>query len=147
VPVLRRVVTIAATVTATAVISAAPAMAASASDLSATPADVSVQSVVYISGQDVVRGSCKAWMNRRTSDNYVQGLVQSWGDDCGMWLERKRIGSYDWTPVSNFYEVDDGVLDATAGTGFHWNGTDAGSRVCLFDYSRDTEAVCSPGYW
>lgn len=48
---------------------------------------VGAQSVVYIPGKDVTSGSCKGWLNRRTSDGYVQALVQSWGARCAMWLE------------------------------------------------------------
>jgi hypothetical protein len=146
VSVLRRVVTVAAAVAAIAVVDAASATAAPANGLSATPTDVGALSVVYISGQDKVIGSCKAWMNRRTSDNYVQGLAQSWGDDCLMWLERKRIGSYDWTPVSDYHEVNSAIGKPTASTDFHWNGTDAGSRVCLWNERLGTQD-CSSGYW
>jgi hypothetical protein len=104
--------------------------------------DVGIQAVVYISGQDVVIGTCKAWMNRRTSDNYVQALGQSWQTSCTFWLERKRIGEYDWTRVSDVYTV----WYTSARTGFHWNGTNAGSRVCLYNSDQRTTA-CSSGYW
>ena len=61
-------------------------------------------------------------MNRRSTDGYVQGLVQSWnGVDCEMWLERKVIGSYDYRRVSNGTDV----VNTTASTGFYWNGTNA----------------------
>lgn len=99
----------------------------------ATPrSSVSIQSIDYIPGKDVTVGSCKGWMNRRSTDGYVQGLVQSWnGADCVMWLERKVIGSYDYTPVSDGYEV----VNTSASTGFHWNGANAGSRVCVHNNS------------
>ncbi|MET7451357.1 hypothetical protein ABZT03_05535 [Streptomyces sp. NPDC005574] len=110
----------------------------------ATPrATVGAQSIDYIAGKDVTVGSCKGWMNRRSTDGYVQGLVQSWsGTDCSMWLERKVIGSYDYTPVSDAYEV----YNASASTGFHWNGTNAGSRVCIHNYNTGGSA-CGETAW
>jgi hypothetical protein len=135
---IRYVIAAAAMVAVVAVPATAQAEPAGSTD------DVSITAVQYIPGQDVVIGSCKAWMNKRTEDGYVQGLVQSWGNACEMWLERKRLGTggYDWTPVSNIY----GVINTTASTGFHWNGTNAGSRVCLFNYDAGT-GRCSSGYW
>jgi hypothetical protein len=99
----------------------------------ATPrSSASIQSVDYIPGKDVTVGSCKGWMNRRSTDGYVQGLVQSWnGVDCEMWLERKVIGSYDYKHVSGGTDV----VNTTASTGFYWNGTNAGTRVCITNWS------------
>jgi hypothetical protein len=82
-------------------------------------------------------------MNRRSTDGYVQGLVESWSNaDCLMWLERKVIGSYDYTPVSNGYEV----INTSAATGFHWNGTNAGSRVCIEDLKSGSSG-CGKTAW
>jgi hypothetical protein len=142
-----------ATVTSAAAASATDAVAATPAtstvgeatrNLPSIPADIGIQAVVYIPGQDVVIRNCKGWMNRRTTDNYVQALGQSWGVGfCEFWLERKRIGAYDWTQVSDTYGVENaGPLS----TGFHWNGTDAGSRVCL-RYVSTGEQRCSSGYW
>ncbi|MDX3804294.1 hypothetical protein [Streptomyces sp. AK04-3B] len=110
----------------------------------ATPrSSAGVQSIDYISGKDVTVGSCKGWMNRRSTDGYVQGLVQSWnGADCVMWLERKVIGSYDYKSVSDGYEV----INTSASTGFHWNGANAGSRVCVHNYSTGAGA-CGDTAW
>jgi hypothetical protein len=120
-----------------------PAASAAPASTARTSTSVEPLSTVYIPGQDVALGSCKGWMNRRTTDNYVQALGQSWGDECEFWLERKAIGSYDWTQVSDTYLV----LNASLSTGFHWNGTNAGSRVCLRNLSIGDVTHCSSGYW
>lgn len=131
-------------VAATMVVAAAsPSVAAAPDRNPSKESDVGILSTVYISGQDVVLGDCKAWMNRRTTDNYVQALGQSWGQNCTFWLERKRIGEYDWTRVSDIYVVQ----NSSASTGFHWNGTNAGSRVCLRNLSAADFDACSSGYW
>jgi hypothetical protein len=92
----------------------------------------------FVSGSTVTSGSCKVWMNERNSDRYVQGVLQSWGDFCGMKLQRRKIGA-SWTTVSSTYWV----RNDKRSTGFHWNGNNAGSRVCLFTSSWH----CSPTHW
>ncbi|MET8116497.1 hypothetical protein [Streptomyces prasinus] len=101
------------------------ALAASVSSVGSAQA----AEVEYWAGKDVILGACKGWLNKRTSDGYVQAVVQSWGDECAMWLERKRLGTngYDWTRVSNRVVI----ISSQYKTGFHWNGTDAASRVCI----------------
>ncbi|MGW0335333.1 hypothetical protein ACWD0J_26275 [Streptomyces sp. NPDC003011] len=105
--------------------------------------DVSVQG--YIPGKDVVVGQCKGWLNKRTSDGYVQALGQSWNNhECLFVLQRKRVGSggYDWKAVSNAYWI----LNSKDATGYHWNGTNAGSRVCLWNYTTGGSA-CGDAAW
>jgi hypothetical protein len=119
--------------------------------MTATPATAQgtgALAIEYISGQDVTVGSCKGWMNKRTTDGYVQALGQSWySTDCDVWLERKRYNSdgsvaYNWKRVSNRYPI----LNSSASTGFHWNGTNAGSRVCVENFNNGSKS-CSKGYW
>ncbi|MFD5714568.1 hypothetical protein ACFWHW_30060 [Streptomyces pharetrae] len=105
--------------------------------------DVSVQD--YIPGKDVVVGQCKGWLNKRASDGYVQAVAQSWNNhECVFVLQRKRLGSggYDWTTVSDTYWI----LNQKKATGYHWNGTNAGSRVCLWNYTTGGED-CGEGAW
>lgn len=101
--------------------------------------------VEYVPGKDITIGSCKGWLNKRTSDGYIQAVGQSWGDDCDFWLQRKRLGEggYDWTIVSNRYSIQ----NSTAATGFHWNGTNAGSRVCVHNYGNTYGVVCGDAIW
>ncbi|HET6859708.1 MAG TPA: hypothetical protein VFH94_21785 [Streptomyces sp.] len=108
-----------------------------------TSQEVGIQE--YIPGKDVVVGQCKGWLNKRTSDGYVQALGQSWNNhECVFVLQRKRLGSggYDWTATSNSYWI----LNSTNATGYHWNGTNAGSRVCLWNYTTGGSA-CGEGAW
>ncbi|OSZ57046.1 hypothetical protein OQI_29430 [Streptomyces pharetrae CZA14] len=105
--------------------------------------DVSVQD--YIPGKDVVVGQCKGWLNKRASDGYVQAVAQSWNNhECVFVLQRKRLGSggYDWTTVSDTYRI----MNEKKATGYHWNGTNAGSRVCLWNYTTGGED-CGEGAW
>jgi hypothetical protein len=106
--------------------------------------DVSVQG--YIPGKDVVVGQCKGWLNKRTSDGYVQAVAQSWNDHrCIFELQRKRVGSggYDWKPVSDIY----GIQNSKNATGYHWNGTNAGSRVCLVNATTGGPVACGDAAW
>lgn len=130
---------------------AAATIAVAAGVMTATPATAQgtgALAIEYIPGQDVTVGSCKGWMNKRTTDGYVQALGQSWySTDCDVWLERKRYNSdgsvdYNWKPVSNRYPI----LNSSASTGFHWNGTNAGSRVCVENFNNGSKS-CSKGYW
>ncbi|MET7370427.1 hypothetical protein ABZS61_32100 [Streptomyces sp. NPDC005566] len=71
------------------------------------------------------------------------------GTGCQGWLERKRYNAdgsvqYNWTKVSDYYWFSDG--QAWKETGFHWNGTNAGSRVCVLDTSVGKKE-CSTGVW
>lgn len=105
--------------------------------------DVSVQG--YIPDKDVVVGKCKGWLNKRASDGYVQALGQSWNNhECVFVLQRKRVGSggYNWTAVSNGYWI----LNSKKSTGYHWNGKNAGSRVCLWNYTTGG-SDCGDGAW
>ncbi|MFI5799824.1 hypothetical protein [Streptomyces sp. NPDC051677] len=105
------------------------ATAAPASAPASAPAEqqnVQVQAVQYIPGKDITLGSCKGWLNRRTTDGYVQALGQSWGARCYVWLERADI-HFAWKEVSHSYEIQ----QSKAATGFHWNGRNYGSRVCI----------------
>lgn len=90
--------------------------------------DAAVQSIDYIWGSDVTLGSCKAWMNRRSSDNYVQGIAQSWGADCWVTLQRRKANEIDWS-----YVASKEVQQSKASTGFYWNGRDTQSRVCIYN--------------
>ncbi|MEL5956473.1 hypothetical protein AADR41_17180 [Streptomyces sp. CLV115] len=104
---------------------------------------VGAQSVVYIPGKDVTSGSCKGWLNRRTSDGYVQALVQSWGARCAMWLERADTYPH-YKQISNDYEAQ---LNKRA-TGFHWNGRGAGARVCIVNRTLgQTTPYCGNIAW
>ncbi|WP_027344851.1 hypothetical protein [Hamadaea tsunoensis] len=92
---------------------------------------------------------CTAILIVRDSDGYVMGRFQSVDlgsgtQKCAGWLERKVTGSggYDWTPVSDTYVVN----AYTKSTGWHWNGTNAGSRVCLENLTT-WEMACSTGVW
>lgn len=103
------------------------------------------QAIEYIAGKDVTVGSCKGWMNRNTSNGEVQALGQSWNNnECVVFLQRKRLGSggYDWKQITHSYFL----LNSTAATGFHWNGTNAGSRVCIMN-STTGGADCGDGAW
>ncbi|GAA2994041.1 hypothetical protein [Streptosporangium longisporum] len=108
--------------------------------------EAGVQAAEYIPGKDVEVGNCKGWLNRRTTDGYVQALAQSWGNECYMILERKRLGAggYDWTPVSDTRLVGIGYVTKT---GWHWNGTDAGSRVCVVNATLGGTVKCGAGAW
>lgn len=123
-----------------AIVTVAMAFAASVSGAGSAHA----AAVEYWPGKDVTVGSCKGWLNKRTSDGYVQAVGQSWGALCGFELQRKRLGTggYDWTPVSDLYVIQ----NAQSATGFHWNGTDAGSRVCLVNYTTNA-SDCGLGAW
>ncbi|WP_432081203.1 hypothetical protein [Streptomyces sp. WAC 04229] len=104
--------------------------------------DVSVQG--YIPGKDAVAGQCKGWLNKR-SDGYVQAVGQSWNNnECLFVLQRRRVGSggYGWTAVSHSYWI----LNSKNSTGYHWNGNDAGSRVCLWNYTTGAED-CGATAW
>ncbi|MFC7216836.1 hypothetical protein ACFQLX_01415 [Streptomyces polyrhachis] len=70
------------------------------------------------------------------------------GGACQGWLERRRDnpdGStmYGWTRVSDYYFVPDNWAKAT---GAHWNGTGAGSRVCIILTSTG-EKGCTDVRW
>ncbi len=123
-----------------AVVTAAMALAVSVGSAGSAQA----AEIEYWPGKDATVGSCKGWLNKRASDGYVQAVAQSWGDDCAYWLERKRLGTggYDWTRVSDYVVIH----VAQSKTGFHWNGTDAGSRVCVSQNHTDT-TVCGAGAW
>ncbi|GAA4998060.1 hypothetical protein GCM10023205_84840 [Yinghuangia aomiensis] len=123
-----------------AIVTVAMAFAASVSGVGSAHA----ATVEYWPGKDVTVGSCKGWLNKRTSDGYVQAVAQSWGAGCAFQLQRKRLGTggYDWTPVSDLYLIK----NVQYATGFHWNGTDAGSRVCLFNNDINV-SDCGAGAW
>lgn len=123
------------TLVATLVV-AGPAQAAGAGDVSA-------QSVDPVPGSSITVASCGGILFRRSGDGYVQAAAHSYGE-CAMWLERKVIGDggYNWKPVSNRYWM----FNSAAKTGFHWNGTNAASRVCLYD-SDDEMGGCGPEVW
>ncbi|MET8662711.1 hypothetical protein [Streptomyces tendae] len=98
----------------------------------------------YVPGADAVAGQCKAWLNRR-SDGDVQAVGQSWNNnECLFVLQRKRVGSggYGWTAVSYSYWI----LNSKNSTGYHWNGDNAGSRVCLWNYTTGAED-CGAAVW
>ncbi|WP_405009350.1 hypothetical protein [Kitasatospora sp. NBC_01539] len=76
-------------------------------------------------------GFADCWVEMyRRDDGYVQARgTSSHNNSCSIWLQRQRVGDggYPWTTVS-------GVLDMynnQRATAYHWNGTDAASRVCL----------------
>ncbi|MFF7249341.1 hypothetical protein ACFZBU_36185 [Embleya sp. NPDC008237] len=101
------------------------------------------QSVEYIPGKDAISGSCKGWLNRRTSDGYVQALVQSWGAHCAMWLERSDTWPH-YKRISKIYEAQ---LNKRS-TGFHWNGRGAGARVCIVNVTLGQSAeTCGEVAW
>jgi hypothetical protein len=95
---------------------------------------------------------CDAYTEVRASDGYVRGAFRSWNlgssaQVCEGWLERKRYNSdgslqYNWTRVSDI----DRIIAETRWSGYHWNGTDAGSRVCIKNYASG-EKACSYGVW
>ncbi|WP_385625739.1 hypothetical protein PXH67_45155 (plasmid) [Streptomyces sp. P8-A8] len=104
---------------------------------------VGAQSVVYIPGKDITSGPCKGWLNRRTSDGYVQALVQSWGARCAMWLERADTYPH-YKQISKVYEAQ---LNKRS-TGFHWNGRGAGARVCIVNQTLgQTTPYCGNIAW
>ncbi|MFC4504909.1 MULTISPECIES: hypothetical protein [Streptomyces] len=112
----------------------------------ATSAAAAAQSIDYIAGKDTYAGSCKGWLNRDSSNGYVQALGQSWNNNqCVVYLERMRLGSggYGWTPVSSSYFL----LNSTAATGFHWNGTDAASHVCIDNATTGQKHICGDAAW
>ncbi|NUR72831.1 MAG: hypothetical protein HOU81_18615 [Hamadaea sp.] len=126
-------------------LSAAPADAATSND------EYTAEIIGYASGIPFL--VCQAHLNVRSSDGYVQGGFRSYDNTevnlgihrCIGWLERRSIkpgNSYGWTKVSNFYEVYNG----SRWTGWHWNGDDAESRVCISDMDGP-DAVCSTGHW
>ncbi|WTW98810.1 hypothetical protein OG216_38130 [Streptomycetaceae bacterium NBC_01309] len=80
------------------------------------------------------------------ADGYVQAYAQPWGHRCTFWLERKRLGpnGYDWTRVSAREDLIKGTYYYT---GFHWNGTDAGSRVCVDNHDLQSFRQCGAGAW
>ncbi|MFG3529939.1 hypothetical protein ACGF8B_24760 [Streptomyces sp. NPDC047917] len=125
-------------VSATTAGAAAPAPAGASDKVG-----VGAQSVVYIPGKDVTSGSCKGWLNRRSSDGYVQALVQSWGARCAMWLERADTYPH-YKQISYVYEAQ---LNKRS-TGFHWNGRGAGARVCIVNKTLgQTTPYCGSIAW
>jgi hypothetical protein len=89
--------------------------------------------VGYMAGKDVVIGSCKGWLNRRTSDGYIKAIGQSWGNECEFWLERKvsGAGGHDWKRVSGAHNI----LNNSKTTSFLWNSGNVSSRVCMANYN------------
>ncbi len=90
------------------------------------PSQANLQAIKYVSGSSVTKGSCKGWMNRNTRNGYVQGVGQSWGDTCTMWLQRYKVG-YGWYQLSDYYTLHNDKRS----TGFHSNGTNLAARVCI----------------
>ena len=82
-------------------------------------------------------------MNLRTSDNYVQGVVESWGPTCGLELARRKL-------PSKYYYTLNNPLYAYKGqrryTGFYWNGKNAGSEVCVLNIATHHDR-CGNTHW
>ncbi|MFD4371815.1 hypothetical protein [Streptomyces sp. NPDC058486] len=94
---------------------------------------------------------CRAYtvnIDPYTFNSDIKGVFESYnGGLCQAWLERKRYNAdgsvnYDWTKVSHTYTWGSGTVQ----TGWHWNGTDAGSRVCVI-WLDTNEKGCSKGIW
>ncbi|MBW8486196.1 hypothetical protein [Actinomadura parmotrematis] len=93
---------------------------------------------------------CGATITVRSSDGYVKGgfsSFQPYSISCKGWLERKTYNTdgtvkQNWTKVTNFYFVNNSHDES----GYHWNGTNAGTRICM--QVIDTgEKACSYGIW
>ncbi|MGQ4381924.1 hypothetical protein [Streptomyces sp. SAS_270] len=70
------------------------------------------------------------------------------GGACQAWLERKRYNDdgslqYNWTKISDYYFLQSGDQRET---GWHWNGANTGSRVCVI-LTSTSEKGCSNGIW
>ncbi|MEU3464436.1 hypothetical protein ABZ721_31330 [Streptomyces sp. NPDC006733] len=93
--------------------------------------------------------SCNGWMEKR-ADGYVRGVWQSADDyaiSCRGWLERKAYNpdgtvKYNWTKVTDYYYVN----SVQERSGYHWNGTNVGTRLCLENLGTG-EKECSTGVW
>ncbi|WP_369229673.1 hypothetical protein AB5J56_02880 [Streptomyces sp. R21] len=94
---------------------------------------------------------CHAYTENKTNDTNsdIKGKFDAAnGSTCTAWLERKRYNpdgsvQQDWTRVSDVYSVQSWTA---AETGWHWNGTNAGSRVCIIRVDTG-ERGCSKGVW
>lgn len=68
-------------------------------------------------------------MNERTPGPDMQGLVESWGDDCGMQFKQSTDGGRNFPVVAQ----ENHVVSEMADTGFYWNGNGRFAMVCLYD--------------
>ncbi|MBW8486197.1 hypothetical protein [Actinomadura parmotrematis] len=93
---------------------------------------------------------CQGWMEVRASDGYVRGVWQSsdlYAVSCKGWLERKTYSTdgtvkQNWTKVTNYYFVN----SDQDRSGYHWNGTNAGTRICA-QVIDSGQTQCSTGVW
>ncbi|MER6162493.1 hypothetical protein ABT147_44605 [Streptomyces sp. NPDC001868] len=99
--------------------------------------------------------TCMGWTENKNPDSGNSDIRAGFraaansGAGCQGWLERKRFNpdgtvKYNWTRVSDYVFYQDG--DPWRFTGYHWNGTDAGSRVCV-KLTATGEQGCSYGVW
>ena len=74
---------------------------------------------------------CRAWMNGTDPGPYVQGVVQSAGDDCEMALWRSRNSGRTFAILSGTHRIRAG----TEPTNFYWAGDIFLARVCLANHT------------
>ncbi|WP_405016595.1 hypothetical protein OHV05_05425 [Kitasatospora sp. NBC_00070] len=117
----------------------------------AVPANASV-SKTNSNVRIIISGStqCDGWVE--ASDDGVNAIGTFSGVDysasCIGWLERKRYNDngtvmYNWTKITDYYYLN-GIQ--TSLSGWHWNGTNAGTRVCM-KFTPTGETGCSNGIW
>jgi hypothetical protein len=109
-------------------------------------------SIVRVNNHDVgikVGGYevCSAYTETRGAEAKGKFWAQN-GGACQAWLERQRFNAdgslmYNWQRVSDFYWLQN--VDSRE-TGWHWNGDNARSRVCIVD-TRTGEKGCAEGVW
>lgn len=109
----------------------------------ATPPEPPPTPVVEVDGSvvlmdDSTSHGCKAWMDSRTPGPYAQGLIQSWGDDCEMSLQRS-------TDAGKTFSIESGKHRLSTGTDttyFYWAGPGYLIKVCLTDFTI-SKTTCS----
>ncbi|WP_316779813.1 hypothetical protein [Streptomyces sasae] len=100
----------------------------------------------YLDGSAVTIGKCKVWMNGlyRSNGFHVQGLVQSWRDQCEMWLE--RWNGKHWKMVSADHWVQPWDDTAKDNTGWYKDNGHYWAHVCLYNMDSDALTKCSRNF-